>query len=146
MSSDINETRKLIENLDLDLITKNFIRKYKVSELAAKECEKLYKNFLFLSFKYKDKKEIAPSEDVDLFWHEHILDTKKYAEDCNSIFGEIRHHYPYAGLPGAEIDKTKLKSIFNETQELHKKEFGYYMYDVNVGFFQGIKLSIFSRS
>ena len=36
------------------------------------------------------------SKDMDEVWHAHILHTKKYAEDCQSIFGEFLHHTPHA--------------------------------------------------
>lgn len=35
-----------------------------------------------------------PSEAVDRFWHAHILDTKKYAQDCHHLFGRFLHHMP----------------------------------------------------
>lgn len=35
-----------------------------------------------------------PTPDVDKFWHHHILDTKKYAQDCNNMFGYFLHHQP----------------------------------------------------
>ncbi len=60
---------------------------------------------------------------VDKFWHQHILDTRKYAEDCERIFGFFFHHFPYFGMRGAE-DKANLDSCFTETNELFVQEFG----------------------
>jgi hypothetical protein len=40
------------------------------------------------------KKFSPPSQDVDEFWHTHILDTEKYAGDCGSYFGRFIHHHP----------------------------------------------------
>ena len=34
-------------------------------------------------------------DDLDQFWHQHILDTAKYAADCNALFGRMIHHNPH---------------------------------------------------
>ncbi len=34
-------------------------------------------------------------DDLDQFWHQHILDTPKYAADCNRLFGRMIHHNPH---------------------------------------------------
>src|SRR5258705_360560 len=56
-----------------------------------------YKRFLTLSVKYPEET-ISTSKDVDKFWHGHILDTLKYAEDCQNVFGYFLHHFPYFGI------------------------------------------------
>lgn len=61
--------------------------------------EKEYRRFLCLMKLYPDE-ETAPLVDVDTFWHYHILDTMKYASDCEQAFGYFLHHYPYVGLRG----------------------------------------------
>jgi hypothetical protein len=61
--------------------------------------EKEYRRFLCLMKLYPDE-ETAPLVDVDTFWHYHILDTMKYASDCERAFGYFLHHYPYVGLRG----------------------------------------------
>lgn len=35
-----------------------------------------------------------PNQDVDDFWHQHILNTKMYLKDCEYLFGFILHHDP----------------------------------------------------
>lgn len=93
--------------------------------------EELYRNFLQLKFKYGKTHIIPPNAEIDDFWHNHILDTEKYIEDCNNIFGIYLHHYPYASLPGSHISKEELYQYFSQnTQQLHFKEFGYYIYKV----------------
>ena len=34
------------------------------------------------------------TQDVDEAWHLHILDTQKYAQDCQDLFGGFLHHIP----------------------------------------------------
>src|SRR6267143_1715158 len=81
-----------------------------------------YKRFLTLSVKYPEET-IAPSKDVDKFWHGHILDTMKYAEDCQNVFGYFLHHFPYFGMRGEE-DAANLAEAGKTTNRLYEREFG----------------------
>src|SRR5438876_1126080 len=80
-----------------------------------------YKRFLTLSIKYSEET-IAPSKDVDKFWHGHILDTMKYAEDCRNVFGYFLHHFPYFGMRGEE-DAANLAEAGRTTKRLYEEEF-----------------------
>jgi hypothetical protein len=53
----------------------------------------------------------------------HILDTKKYAEDCDRSFGGFFHHFPYFGMR-SEIDSANLIEAHSRTQELALLHFG----------------------
>lgn len=119
----LREIRNCIDALDLSKIARNMVIKqgWLTSEVA--ECSILYRNFLYLQYKYPDEI-LAPSEDIDEFWHNHILDTKQYKLDCEKIFGKYLDHYPYFGIDGATT-MDDLNNSFARTQELHAKEFGY---------------------
>jgi hypothetical protein len=39
----------------------------------------------------------VPSAEVDAIWHEHILHTRRYREDCLSLVGHFVDHEPNAG-------------------------------------------------
>jgi hypothetical protein len=83
-----------------------------------------YKNFLFLNKKYLDQFPVLPPMlEVDDVWHQHILDTRQYAKDCDSIFGYYFHHYPYFGTR-SKADKKNLNLSFEIFQSLHEAEFG----------------------
>ena len=84
--------------------------------------EKWYKRFLFLNIKYSSVS-IVPNTIIDTFWHFHILDTYKYAEDCQKVFGKFFHHFPYFGMRG-EADANDLKEAFSETKDMFFVEFG----------------------
>src|SRR5689334_14698043 len=58
--------------------------------------ERRYRRYLCMQIMYPDGPSV-PTRDIDLFWHQHILDTRAYARDCQVLFGEFRHHYPYFG-------------------------------------------------
>jgi len=89
------------------------------------ECiEAAYKNFLTMAVKYQDEAEdILPSKDVDEFWHTHILQTMKYADDCQAVFGIFLHHNPHVGkLSQADLDK-RIEHA-EKTRQFYEREFG----------------------
>ncbi len=88
----------------------------------AKQIEIEYKKYLSLCLEYSNLA-IVPAKPVDEFWHFHILDTLKYQEDCDMIFGHFLHHFPYFGMRGKE-DAENLKNAWYETIELYNKKFG----------------------
>lgn len=79
-----------------------------------------YMMFLFLLHLYPNQN-IIPTVEIDRVWHHHILDTQKYAEDCQMLFGRFIHHFPYAGL---ENDTSNWQASFDNTQKLFKQYFG----------------------
>jgi hypothetical protein len=87
---------------------------------AAVEAE--YRRFLFLMKKYPDA-QASPTVDVDTFWHYHILDTMKYARDCEQAFGYFLHHYPYVGI-GAQAAQGEQLRAGERMRALYRAEFG----------------------
>ncbi len=81
-----------------------------------------YRRFLHLMKKYPHE-QAAPLFDVDIFWHYHILDTMKYAEDCQAVFGYFLHHFPYVGLRG-EDDLELHHRVGDRMRELYEETFG----------------------
>lgn len=119
------QTISAIAALDLTMIKFKATRQedgYGWTPEQADRMELAYKRYLTLHAKYPDRM-LAPDQDVDRFWHLHILDTRKYAADCEAVFGYFLHHFPYLGLRG-EDDAKALQSAFEATQSLHALEFG----------------------
>ncbi len=121
----VDEIVAAVEALDLEPIKfkvthpegdKRWSREH--AEYLARE----YKRFLTLLVKYPDDT-IAPTNEVDEFWHMHILDTRKYAEDCQNIFGYFLHHFPYFGMRSEE-DAKDLERAGNTWHDLYAREFG----------------------
>jgi len=79
------------------------------SEEKTDAVEREYRRFLCL-MKMFSEEDIAPLVDVDTFWHYHILDTMKYAADCQNVFGYFLHHYPYVGMRGEHDEQFRLDS------------------------------------
>jgi hypothetical protein len=116
-----------IEALDLTPIKFKATRSqdgdgYGWSPQYADRMELAYKRYLILHAKYPAMT-LAPERDIDRFWHMHILDTRKYAEDCEATFGHFLHHFPYLGLRG-EGDEQALQDAFEAMQRLYAEEFG----------------------
>jgi len=121
----LEQTIVAIEALDLSMIKFKATRSedgYGWSEEYADQMEIAYKRYLILHAKYPEMT-LAPEQDVDRFWHMHILDTRKYAADCEGTFGHFLHHFPYLGLRGADDEKV-LQAAFETMQALHLSEFG----------------------
>ena len=83
-----------------------------------------YRTYLTMLVKYPDDADdILLSEDVDEFWHTHILQTRKYSEDCQSVFGNYLHHEPHVGeVTAADIEKRTAQA--ERTRRLYEREFG----------------------
>ncbi len=81
-----------------------------------------YLMFLTLIYLYPNR-QFVPSREIDLVWHFHIIDTIKYAQDCQMLFGHFIHHFPYFGNRGA-ADRKNLEVIFKQTQVLFEEHFG----------------------
>lgn len=123
--TDVGERIKHIETLDLDPIKIKLLLSDdgpKWDRAKIELVEKQYRRFLILNLKNNGRK-IVPNKEIDAFWHRHILDTMKYAEDCQKIFGYFLHHFPYFGMRGEE-DAKNLQQAFQETRMLFEGEFG----------------------
>lgn len=121
---ELSRARDKINQIDLEPVLFTLVKRedWTLWDLEkAKNVENLYRSFLTLIALYPEKN-IVPTKDIDTFWHTHILDTEKYIDDCNKVFGYYIHHFPYFGLRGAEDEKYANDS-FKETCELFLEHF-----------------------
>ncbi|USN51165.1 MAG: hypothetical protein H6731_01775 [Myxococcales bacterium] len=121
--SESNKSIEYINNLDFSNIIEKLVHQMGWQKEHALQTCQLYRNYLILKKKFDHLYELPPSEDIDEFWHMHILDTKAYQKDCDIIFGYYLEHYPYLGIDN-KTDLNDLSSAFDRTQELYEKEFG----------------------
>lgn len=120
----LKAAEEYIYQMDLSKVIDKLSRQPDWNFEDANYCSHLYRNYLYLVKKYSDQ--LPPSKDIDEFWHQHILDTQKYHQDCQAIFGRYLHHYPYFGID-EETDQKDLEKAFDKTQEYYYKEFGEYL-------------------
>jgi hypothetical protein len=116
---------KAITELDLDPIKVKLMHGesgegWSLGQANAVELE--YRRFLYLMKTFPNE-QTAPLADVDTFWHYHILDTVKYAADCEEVFGYFLHHFPYIGLRG-EADEEAHHRVGERMRELYEQTFG----------------------
>ena len=90
----------------------------------AESVDQAYRHYLAMLVKYPEHAEdIMLSKDVDEFWHTHILQTVKYADDCQAVFGNFLHHDPHIG-PRTPADLEKRAALADKTRRLYEQEFG----------------------
>jgi hypothetical protein len=90
----------------------------------ADSIEAAYKTYLTMLAKYQEHAEdIMLAKDVDEFWHTHILQTMKYADDCEKVFGAFLHHNPHVG-PRTAADMQARAEMAEKTRCMYAQEFG----------------------
>lgn len=132
---DISSCIKAVERLDLGPIMFKLVMDEegpKWSVAQAQAAERWYRRFLILNLKYPNNV-VVPNKIIDQFWHQHILDTRKYAQDCEGIFGGLLHHFPYFGIRDEE-DARNLGQAFQQTKDLFLVEFGESLSALNLFF------------
>lgn len=110
-----------IVELDLSLVGRKVQKNQGWDEERLEQAMRDYRQYLYLLQRYPNHP-LCPSDDIDQMWHQHILFTVKYAEDCQDIFGYFQHHHPYFGLSRA--DKANVAQNVRLTISLFEKEFG----------------------
>lgn len=121
-----NNIFKEISDLDLSAIKSKLMHKASGQGWSAAKADAIeieYKRFLHLMLKFPTE-QTAPRIDVDIFWHYHILDTMKYAADCEQVFGYFLHHYPYIGMEGADDDQQVHQAAGERMREMYETTFG----------------------
>lgn len=125
----INDTNTEIDpavrNINLDRIAWKVGNNPHKPEMNAEEINLAihqYRRFLTLKIRYPGMN-LVPTDDIDLIWHTHILDTENYAADCEKLFGRFLHHKPYFGKLGDE-NQDQMGKFFDHTSDLWGKEFG----------------------
>ena len=97
------ELNPLIEQLDLTLIENRLMRKLHWDANRTECAVGGYREFLQMMFDDPHGTH-HPLPDVDEVWHAHILHTRKYREDSDTIFGRFVDHHPSAALCGGDMD------------------------------------------
>jgi len=108
---------KIIDSLDLSSVAKAVAKNKLLPKSKLSVGEELYRVFLFLKKKYPTQT-VIPHPMADVFWHQHILQTRKYHSDCNKVFGKYMHHEP-----ASSTNLPRLKRAQKKTIDLLKKHF-----------------------
>lgn len=81
---------------NLQVLQTDVVRFLGLSSSQAVEAVELYKQFWVLLARYPQMPLVPPAI-VDRIWHLHILDTRRYREDCLFLVGEFVDHQPHRG-------------------------------------------------
>jgi hypothetical protein len=116
IATSLREKRKSAAEIDLRSVCDAMAEKHQWTSERAYLAQMEYIRFLTLLQK-KPGFMLVPwldpqgRDDLDQFWHQHILDTAKYAADCNALFGRMIHHNPHvvkgSGQEQESVDKTR---------------------------------------
>lgn len=122
---ELSMLKQKIDALDLGPIKYKLMHPEEGNPWSLEQCnqmEPLYKGFLYLVAVYPELP-IVPNRLIDKMWHTHILDTQKYADDCQKAIGYFVHHFPYLGMRGPD-DALKLKQAYEKTKGSFLSELG----------------------
>jgi len=121
-----NEAMEIVKEWDFSLAIKKLQEPSygSWSESRALQAVEDYKRYLSIT-KTLNGYQLVPNGDLDEVWHLHLLDTRRYVDDCYSLFGGFLHHYPYYGMIDQEnkqdwLDNQEFSSdlwnkLFSET-------------------------------
>lgn len=97
-------------------IIKQVQREHSWDDKYAKEVAEEYCKFLRIRLK---DIQLSPSDDIDKFWHQHILNTANYYQFCEKYFRKFIHHYP----EDAYNQEGRMNRL-NKTVFVYEKTFG----------------------
>jgi hypothetical protein len=80
-----------------------------------------YRKFLALKRRHP-KSRVAPTRDIDLFWHLHMLSPVAYFRDCMRLFGRLLDHDGGFGKGDGELPQ--LQEVFTRTAGWWEAEYG----------------------
>ena len=108
--------KRHIASLDLSSVRFKVINELGWSSENADQVELEYRRFLYaLAHKRREDTISPPTKEVDEFWHQHILHTRKYRDDCDKVFGHYVDHTP--GLSAEEQSKAdrRRREIYSDS-------------------------------
>jgi hypothetical protein len=115
--------RRMIASLNLDSVRARAMDRQQWSPDFALVLEGEYRDFLILIAENPGAVLTPWSEALDLFWHEHLLDTARYSLDCKRIFGRVIRHDANLGQDPYRHESTiQLTRDLRETQLRAREE------------------------
>lgn len=116
LRQELNTIRK---QLDLSKVAKKAAKNYKWSKAKAAYAVEQYVRHWYICLTFRGRAVAAISFAGDLLWHQHIIDTDKYAADCQALLGRFLSHVPIYGKPNA-----KEKAAYEDTKALYMQVYG----------------------
>ena len=117
---DIAAAMALIDTVDLSHVTRKVMQEEGWDAATAAKAVGHYRRFLCMR-DIEPTLDLVPTDDIDKVWHQHILFTRAYADDCQRLFGRYIHHEP---ATGAAEEKPLVQDGLERTQALYFELFG----------------------
>ena len=87
-AADVEAAMAAIASLDLSAVRRKVVEDKGWSDQIADYAELRYRRFLSM-YRLDPRLALVPHDDIDAFWHQHILFTREYARDCEKLFGSV---------------------------------------------------------
>lgn len=107
-----------ISALDLSKIHNQLKRREGWEDVRIAAADAEYRKFLWLLAAYPGEMMVPWSDDLDSFWHQHILNTADYTATCNRLFGKYINHTPEDATNAAAQHHAA-----HQTNERYRREF-----------------------
>ena len=104
------EIAEIGRTIDLSFVVSKAKEKYQWADQHASEAMHLYLSGLYICRNYPKRCFAAISHSGDAIWHQHIIDTQKYADDCNILLWRFLSRQPIYGNPSGDDDR-----VYNDT-------------------------------
>lgn len=111
---------RLPKLIDIEPLIISLMDSYAWTETEARQASQNYLRFLALLRVYPDRL-LIPTQDIDRVWHCHILHTRQYRQDCQTIFGYYLDHDPNSNL---RMSNRSLFEASRQTKILFEQHFG----------------------
>jgi hypothetical protein len=85
------------------------------------EAVREYRRYLLLRYLHPGIRIAGINREADLLWHEHIIDTDKYRQDCERIFGGVLAHEPFYDEPDFPPEQDP---ALQDASRIYQQEFG----------------------
>ena len=119
-AADVEAAMAAIASLDLSAVRRKVVEDKGWSDRIADYAELRYRRFLCM-YRLNPRLALVPHDDIDAFWHQHILFTREYARDCEKLFGSFLHHAPGVG---GDDEAELLHRGYVETARFYADTFG----------------------
>lgn len=103
-----------VMNYDLSVVRDRLLKDYPELSSRLEDIELLYRQYMYLcAIKPKNMSLGVPSNEVDLFWHCHIIHTRLYQNFCDDIAGYFIHHNPHGTSTTNEEKQLARNNLLN---------------------------------
>jgi hypothetical protein len=119
--SPVRPTQTLAASIDIRPLITSLMRSHRWSQIQAQQACQKYLKFLHLLQLYPNH-QLIPTQEIDQVWHCHILHTRQYRQDCQTLFGEYLDHEPELDWQAAG-HQTALTAL-QQTKAIFEQHFG----------------------